>query len=264
MKRLDKSRWLPGFAVFAVLIAQSPTPFAEAPAQMPAIATQNQSIAPQAAPTPEEVGDTLMSHQRYQAAIEAYKRAPTDSAVVWNKMGIAYQMLYNVDDATRCYKESLRIDPGNANVLNNLGSVYSSLKQYGAAERMYRKALKFNPHSALINKNLGTDLLAEHKYKQGLRSYQAALAIDPHILEPGTGPRTQSPATLQDRGAMNYYMAVGCVLAGMNEAAVEYLRMAVDEGYINLKKVAADNQFAGLRGIPAFEQLLAMAPRATP
>src|SRR5271168_1677467 len=40
-------------------------------------------------PTPEELGDSLMVHQRYQAAIEAYKRGSDKSAQLWNKMGIA-------------------------------------------------------------------------------------------------------------------------------------------------------------------------------
>jgi hypothetical protein len=55
---------------------------------------------------------------------------------------------------------------------------------------------------------------------------------------------------------MNYYMATGCVRAGKNERAIEYLRMALDEGFTNPKKIAADQEFAGLRGIPAFDQLL--------
>jgi hypothetical protein len=52
-------------------------------------------------------------------------------------------------------------------------------------------------------------------------------------------------------------MAKGCVRASMNDRAIEYLRMALNEGYTNPKKLAADSEFANLRGIPAFEQLLA-------
>jgi hypothetical protein len=33
--------------------------------------------------------------------------------------------------------------------------------------------------------------------------------------------------------------------------------MALNEGYTNPKKIEADGEFASLRGIPAFEQLLA-------
>ncbi len=198
-----------------------------------------------------------MVHQRYQAAIDAYKMAPRDSAEVWNKMGIAYQMMFNLNHATNCYKESLRLDPDNAQVYNNLGSVYDSRKDYGAAERMYRKAIKLNPSSAMVYKNLGTTLLAQHKYKKGSQEYQLALAIDPHIFEQNAGPRVENPASVQARGAMNYYMAVGCVRQGQNAQAIEYLRLALNEGFTNPKKIIADSQFASLRGIPAFQQLLA-------
>jgi len=157
-------------------------------------------------PTPEEVGDALMTHQRYQAAISAYRSTGPTSAEVWNKLGIAYQMMFNVNEAMRCYQESLRIDPKNTHVLNNLGTIHDSLKEYRAAERMYRRALHVNPNSALVNKNLGTNLLAQHKYEDGWEAYQAALAIDPNIFDRTLALRVDNPTTPQDRGAMNYYM----------------------------------------------------------
>lgn len=197
-----------------------------------------------------------MAHHRYQAAIEAYKKDPHPSATLWNKMGISYQMLFNLPDATRCYEASLKLEPRNVNTLNNLGTIFDSQKQYRAAVRMYRKALKYDPKSALVLKNLGTDLLAQHKYKSGWEVYQSALAIDPEIFDRSTGPRVENPASLQDRGAMNYYMAKGCVRAGDNQRAIEYLRMALDEGFTNPRKLAADQEFAGLHGLPAYKQLL--------
>jgi tetratricopeptide (TPR) repeat protein len=237
-------------------------PFAipcQAPTQAPAVATQPpvSITTPQFQPTAEELGDSLMMHQRYQAAIETYKKGPHNSADLWNKLGIAYQMMFNMDDATKCYQASLKLDPKNTHVLNNLGTIYDSLKQYRNAERMYRKALKIEPQSAVIQKNLGTNLLAQHKYKKGWEAYQSALTMDPKVFENSTSPRIENPASSQDRGAMNYYMAKGCVRAGQNERAIEFLRMALNEGFTNPKKIIADSEFAGLRGIPAFEQLIA-------
>jgi tetratricopeptide (TPR) repeat protein len=208
-------------------------------------------------PAPEQLGDILAARQRYQAAIEAYQKAPQDSASVWNKMGIAYQMMYDLADATRCYLASLKIDPRNASVLNNLGTTYDALKQYPDAEKMYKRALKIEPRSAVTLKNLGTSEMAEHNYRQGWKSYQAALAIDPHIFEERQGPTVGNPTTAQNRGAMNFYMAKTCVRAGMNDRAIEFLRLALNEGFTNPKKINADREFSVLQGIPAFEQLLA-------
>jgi len=198
-----------------------------------------------------------MTHQRYQAAIAAYKESGIDSAEVKNKMGIAYQMMFNLEEAMRCYQASLKLDPQNTHVLNNIGTVYDSIKEYRSAERYYRRALRIQPRSALVNKNLGTNLLAQHKFDKGWQSYQDALAIDPGIFERTVGLRVDNPASTQSRGAMNYYMARGCVRAGRTARAIEYLRSALNEGFISPKKVVADNEFASLRGVAAFEEMIA-------
>ena len=251
----NRHQWLPVIIVLATLATAAPAAVSQSPAPAATVPPQPPVVQPQ--PTPEELGDSLFAHQRYQAAIEAYNKGPRDSATIWNKTGIAYQMMFNTQDATRCYQASLRLDQRNASVVNNLGTVYDSLKQYRSAERMYRKALKLDPRSATILKNLGTNLLAQHEYKKGWVVYQAALAIDPHIFENNDSPKVENPSSHQDRGAMNYYMAKGCVRAGMNDRAIEYLRLALNEGFTTPKKIAADSEFDNLRGIPAFQQLLA-------
>ena len=260
MFRFDKRRWFPLSACLTVLAAAPLAALTQAsgdaavPNPQPSSQTK---AAPQPPPTPEELGDTLMARHRYQAAIQAYKQAPRNSADVWNKMGIANQLMLNWQEASRCYRIALKLDPHNAKILNNLGTVYDSQKQYGDAQKMYRKALKIEPQSAIVHKNLGTALLAQRKYKKGWEMYQAALALDPHIFDSNSGPSVENPTSVEQRGAMNYYMARSCVRAGLPDRAIEYLRMALNEGFTNPKKIVADSDFAILRGIPAFEELLA-------
>ncbi|MGA2890171.1 MAG: tetratricopeptide repeat protein [Terracidiphilus sp.] len=255
---MDEHRWLSAFACLAALVIAPVAALGQTGTQAPASSPQSPltTSAPPAPTSPEELGDSLMAHQRYQAAIAAYKNAPPNSADALNKMGIAYQMMFNLVDASHCYQASLKLDPKNARVLNNLGTVYDAMRQYSNAERMYHRALKIEPDSALILKNLGTNQLTQHKYKKGWEAYKTALAIDPKIFEDTGGPRVDNPASASDRGAMNYYMARSCVRAGMKDQAIEYLRKALNEGFTNPKKIIADSEFAGLRGNPAFEQLL--------
>lgn len=262
MCRIENPRWLPASAVIAGLFTSSVLLFAQTPAPEPHVeaVAANQPLTVAAPPqpdSPEAQGDALMAHHRYQAAAEAYKHVQPLNAGVWNKMGIAYQMLGDVSDATHCYERSLKLDPKNVNVLNNLGTIYDSQKDYRSAVKLYHKALKIQPKSAMILKNLGTDLMAQHKYKKGWVAYQQALAVDPQIFDRSVGPRVENPASVEQRGAMNYYMARGCLLAGKTQLAIDYLRMAMNEGFATPQKIAADNQFASLRGVPAFEQLLA-------
>ena len=197
-----------------------------------------------------------MVHQRYQAAIEAYRKSPAMTAVLWNKLGIAYQMMFDMEDASNCYKKSLKLNPHNSQVLNNLGTVQDALKKYKSAERYYRKALKIDPTSALIYKNLGTNLLTRRKYEKGWDAYKKALALDPTIFENTTSPRAVNSASVQERGALNYYMAKGCVQAGRPDCAIEYLRMALNEGFTSSKKIAADAEFSSLHGNPEFDELI--------
>jgi tetratricopeptide (TPR) repeat protein len=254
MRGLEASRRVLSIALLATCFGAAWAQPAPASDQAPAASSASP---PQKPPTPEQLGDSLVAHQRYQAAIAAYSKSPQMTADIWNKMGIAYQMLFNSKDATHSYKESLKLDPANAQVWNNLGTVYASLKQYGQADRMYRKALKLDPKSAIVFKNYGTNLLAEHKYNKGWEAYQQALAIDPQIFADHSGPTVENPSNVQERGAMNYYMAAGCARAGYTDCALQYLRMALDEGFTTRKKVEADSQFASLRDNPAFKQLLA-------
>jgi len=231
------------------------------PLQPPALTPSSSDVhpgasIPNAALTPEQLGDLHMARRRYQAAIQTYRQMPHITSAVWNKIGMANQQMFVLDEAKRSYEIALKMDPKNPDILNNMGTVYYSLKLFSNAEKYYRKALKQSPKSALIYKNLGTDLMAADKFKKGWDCYQAALAIDPEIFERNALYRVGEPTPAQKRGAMNFYLAKSYVRVGMNDRAVDYLRMAIDEGFTDRKKVLADKEFASLRGIPSFEQLL--------
>jgi Flp pilus assembly protein TadD len=257
MYRLKKRNWfLTVFAALATILGLSLTLSGQANFQ-PASEATPARVSTSTGPTAEQVGDSLVAHQRFQAAIATYSKAPLLTAVIWNKMGISYQMMFNSKDAMRCYRESLKMNPRDAQVLNNLGTVYASLKEYGQADRLYRKALKIDPRNALILKNLGTNFLAQKKLDKGWKAYQDAIAIDPEIFADRDSPKVQNPASVQERGAMNYYMALGCARSGYVDCALQYLRAALDEGFISRKKVVGEAEFASLRSNPGFQQLVA-------
>lgn len=265
MSSLVERRSRTAIVVLSVLLAVSLAPLAKAQdlAQNPdssipeAVQSQPPDIQAGIRPTPEDIGDALMTHQRYQAAIEAYQKASPSSPAVWNKMGIAYQLMFSLTDASRCYKAALKLNPDNVHALNNLGTVYDSLREFSEAEHIYRKALRLDPDSAILLKNLGTNLVSQHKYEQGWEVYKAALARDPHIFDKSPTLHVENPGTVQERGAMNYYMAKGCARAGQNDRAIDFLRRSLNDGFANPKKIQTDSEFAVLHGNPAFEQLLA-------
>ena len=140
-------------------------------------------ISPEARFTPEDLGDSMLIKKRYQKAIEAYKNASQSSALVWNKMGIAYQMMYDMKNAARCYRESLRRNPGNAWALNNLGTVYQSTGDLAQAEKLFRRGFELDPRAARIAMNLGTVLMARNKFSEGSDFYKRALALAPDVFD---------------------------------------------------------------------------------
>jgi len=204
----------------------------------------------------EDQGNLQLARRHYQAAIAAFTQVSPKSATVWNKIGIADQQMFLTEEARKSYEKALKLDPRNSDVLNNLGSIYYSLREYSIAEHYYRNALKINPRSALIYKNLGTDLMAADKFKKGWNCYQTALAIDPEIFERANQLRIGEPTPTQQRGAINYYLAMSYVRVGKLDLAVDYLRRAIDEGFTDRRKVLMDKEFASLRGSMAFDKLI--------
>jgi tetratricopeptide (TPR) repeat protein len=205
---------------------------------------------------PEQIGDLHMAHHEYQEAIEAYHRAPSKSAELWNKLGIANQQMFNQAEAQKSYEASLSLDPKNPDVINNLATIYYSEKDYNKAVKLYKKAIKYNPKSALIYKNLGTAYLAQNKLKQGWDSFQTALQLDPKAFEGSGHYHIGEPTPNQQLGAMNYYLAKSYMLAGLKERAVDYLRMALDEGFTDRRKLLTGNEFSSLFELPAFQRLI--------
>lgn len=198
-----------------------------------------------------------MARQAYQAAIRDYAAVTQPSAALWNKMGIAYQMLFDINDSAQCYKEALKLEPGNFRALNNLATVQDALHDFGAAERNYKRALRLDPRDAQILKNLGTNLLMQHEYGRGSDAYAEALAINPHVFDPSTGPSIDEPAPKIEHGTESYFQAETCARARLTDCAISHLRAAFSEGSATFKRVVNDYDFASLQGNPEFDRLLA-------
>ncbi|HWB86542.1 MAG TPA: tetratricopeptide repeat protein [Bryobacteraceae bacterium] len=222
---------------------------------------------PQAEPPPkpltfEQRGDIMMARKMYREAIDTFRQGLTDNAVIWNKIGIAYQQLLLLNDARKSYERSLRIKPDYSEALNNLGTVYYAKKNYRKAINYYKKALKYNPESASLYSNLGTAYFARKKYKEASQAYQTALKLNPDVFE----QRGSYGVMLQERNVeeyakYHYYLAKVYAKAGMNDQALQCLRKALEEGFKDKDKLKEDPEFQAMRKLPEFQQLLTSEPR---
>jgi len=212
--------------------------------------------------SPEKRGDILMARKMYREAAETYKEGPRDSAVIQNKIGIAYHQMMQMDLAKRYYEHAMKLDPKYPEAINNLGTVYYSKKNFRRATKLYQRALKLEPNSASIYSNLGTAFFARKNYKSATEAYQKALALDSEVFEHRNswGVLLQE-RSVEERAKFHYYLAKTYAKAGMNDRAITYIRKALEEGYADRKKMMEDPEFTSLRKMPEFQELLAMEPR---
>lgn len=224
-----------------------------------AVRTGSIGVAPQPdvySVAPETLGDLMMIHQRYLAAIAAYERANRDSAVVWNKLGIAYQHMYALDIAKLQYEKALTLRPRYAEAINNLGTVYYGEQNYHKAEKYYRRAIKLKPGCASFYSNLGTAYFADRDYKRGIEAYRRAFSIDPNVFLSNPLARVSEMGPADEQVALNYAVARLYAEAGMVGPAIHYLRMAFMDGFTDNRKLFQDKAFARILHTAQFQLLL--------
>ncbi len=212
--------------------------------------------------TPERRGDIFMARKMFREAVEMYKQAPQDSAVIWNKMGIAYHQMLQLDTAKKNYEKALKINPKYSEALNNLGTVYYARKSYRRAISYYKRALRLAPKSASIYSNLGTAHFARKKYKEAFECYQTALSLDPEVFEHrGTYGVMLQERTVEERAKFHYFLAKTYAKAGEFDRAINYLRKAFEEGFKERQKVMEDPEFEKLRQTAEFQDLMKLEPK---
>jgi tetratricopeptide (TPR) repeat protein len=211
--------------------------------------------------TSEQRGDIFMARKMYREAIEAYREAP-ETAVLINKIGIAYHQLTDLNSAAQCYQRAIKLDPKFSQAINNLGTIYYSRQSYRRAIGQYKKVLRMTPDSASTLANLGSAYLARKQYELASENYQKALAIDPAVFEHHSGVGSVvRDQTVGDRPTFFYYLARSYAKAGMKDQALNYIRKSLEEGFKERKKFRDDPEFASLQKDPEFEKIMESEPK---
>ncbi len=227
-----------------------------------------------------EMGRALFQGARYADAEQAYRELVDlrpDNVIGYQGLGTVLQQQGRDDEALQYYERARTITPASQ-VLSNIGTLYYRRGDYARAAEAYRQALVGRPNSAPTHRNLGDSLLRLGRRDEALEAYRRAvtLAQDDLRVNPSDVVGLASLAVyLQKAGddaAARRYLAdvvrrapddpaiwsrVAQVhaLAGRTDDALAALARAVDLGYARADAAAAD-EFAALRGQPAFERLL--------
>lgn len=217
-----------------------------------------QTISTTPAITPEMRGDLFTIRAQYGLAIDAYRSGDLNSAVIWNKIGIAYQHLSDYKNAERAYHKALQINPRYGEVQNNIGALYFSEKNYKQALRHYRRALKMvsKQVGAIVYENIGTTYFSENDLPQAFESYQQAVQLNPLVFSEPEGAVLPAQTSLQLKALEDYCIAEIYAQSGRDELAIQFLSKAMSEGFNDRKRIMNDQQFAQLRQSQLFEQLM--------
>jgi tetratricopeptide (TPR) repeat protein len=214
--------------------------------------------------TPEMRGDIYLARKMYREAIEAFHEGPQNDPVLWNKTGIAYHQLLQLDLAKKNYEQALRLKPDYVEAMNNVGTIYYAKRSYRRAINWYDKALKkaAEEKQASIYMNLGTAYFARKKYEDATKSFQVALRLDPEIFERhGNFGVMLEERNIFERAKYHFYLAKLYAKTGRDELALQYLRKALEEGLREKDKLVQVPEFATIRNSLEFKELLKLEPR---
>jgi tetratricopeptide (TPR) repeat protein len=235
-------------------------------AQQSLVADSRPPVPPQAEPkievTDEVRGDIFMARKMYREAADRYKMIQPQTALIYNKIGIAHQQLQQYREAERYYKRALKADSKYAQAVNNLGTIYYAQKNYRKATGQYEKAIKLAPNNASFISNLGMAWFARKKYDRATELLAQAMAIDPEVIERrGTTGTTLQDRSIEERAKFHYYLAKTYAKDGRVDLVLLYMRKSLEEGFTEREHYVKDPEFAQLQEVPEFKELLKLEPR---
>jgi tetratricopeptide (TPR) repeat protein len=206
-------------------------------------------------------GDIYMARKMYRDAIDMYRGEP-ESAILDNKIGIAFHQLSLLDLARKNYQRAIKLNPEYSEAINNLGTIYYSEKSYRRSINLYKHALKVSAPCASIYANLGAAYFGRKDYKQATAYYQQALNMDPDVFEHHSNYGTiMQERDVEERATYHLYLAKMYASNGAGERALIYLRKALEEGVKDRDKIPVMPEFSVLKRNPAFIQLIAENPK---
>jgi len=242
----------------------NPTPDSSNASAPPAAQSDRPADAPPQI-TPELRGDIHMARKEYREAIDAFHQGSPRDPVLWNKMGIAHQQLTQLDSALKSYQQAVRLKRDYVEAINNIGTIYYARKNYRRAITYYQRAIKVAPHdarSASFYANLGAAYYSRKQNKEAYAANETAMSLDPEVFEHrGTYGVILEERNVEERAKWHYYVAKLYAKNGRNELALQYLRKALEEGFKEKKQLEKDPEFAALRDLKEFQDLLALEPR---
>ncbi len=126
---------------------------------------------------------TDLSAQAVTAFQDGLKAAPEKDPNIhlfWARMGEAYDLAGNTDDAINAYQQAINAKPDNASYYNNLGNLLARSGKLDDAKAAYAKSAQLDPtNAALAWRNFGISLYQAGRMVDGIEPLQKSSELDP-------------------------------------------------------------------------------------
>ena len=211
------------------------------------------------AQTAELKGDLARIHENFSEAAGFYKqalRATPGDAKLYNKLGISYLQLHQFGPARKSFSQAVKNDPRFVQAYNNLGATECLDKKYSAAIQHLKRALELDETSAPAHLNMAESWAGLGEMDRAMTEYARALELNADILTGSPDGVQVRVSTPEQRGRVDYLIALAYARRGNFDGSLEYLSRARAEHFSGLSKVYEEKLFAPLWGDPRLEKIV--------
>jgi tetratricopeptide (TPR) repeat protein len=210
---------------------------------------------------------------RQADALHAFKKAIKLSpryANAWNNLGNYHRENGNKPDALHAFKQATRFEPQNAKPWINLAHTHLDAGQPDLAIRAYKKAIRLVPENAVLLNDLGNIYREMNRFKDAISSYNKAIKIAPGYALPYAGlVACYRKMGRSDAAKKHFDLAQPLLenqaeiiraefeaLCGNNQAAIRFLKVALDENQVNPNSIRTNPNFNGLHSDTRYQDLI--------
>jgi Flp pilus assembly protein TadD len=116
----------------------------------------------------------------FQEAQKAAGEKDPNQALLWGRLGQAYDMAGRNEDAEHAYQQAITLKPDEPGYYNNLGNILAKEGKIDDARTAYAKSAELDPtHAAMAWRNFGITLFNVGRMKEAVEPLKKATEADP-------------------------------------------------------------------------------------
>ncbi|MEI0538184.1 tetratricopeptide repeat protein [Brachyspira pulli] len=131
-----------------------------------------------------EQGKSYINDENYEEAIKCFKKAVElnpDNANNWQLLGRSYEGNDNNEEAMKCLNKALELDPNDADNWYWLGYIYYKDANYEDAIKYLSKSVELNPNISRNWYRLADSYFYNGDYDEAMQVYNKTIEVDPTI-----------------------------------------------------------------------------------